>query len=132
MSEANSKQGALPGLEPGEPEQWIITAIDAGLEYHILVEAMSRTEARETFESEFEMYELGVEDDEFDWDHETVFARSQDNAEAIVLERDRDYMRVYDWSCLGNTADIESVDRADDVDGWKKRRATSDAEVVDR
>ncbi|ELY37738.1 hypothetical protein [Natronorubrum tibetense] len=74
MFEAESKQGALPGFEPGEPKQWIITAMETGLEYHILVEAMSRTEARETFESEFEMCELGVEDDEFDHNHESLFA----------------------------------------------------------
>ncbi|SIS06108.1 hypothetical protein [Natronorubrum daqingense] len=132
MPETECEQAPLPGLEPGKPTEWLVTVTDAGLEYAVLVEAMSRNEARETFKSEFEMFELGVEDDEFDWDHETVFARTEENAEQIALAREREYMRVYDSSNLGNTATVEAVVEASEADGWATRRARREADEVDR
>lgn len=128
MSE--SQQGALPGLEPGEPDEWVVTVTDGGLEYTVLIEAMTRRQAREDFEEEFYCFEVGVEDDEFDFDHEVVYARSQDDAEEIALARDRDYMRTYQAPNLGQDADVLSVDRSSEVNGREERRAKRDAEAI--
>lgn len=122
-------QDGLPGLDVVTERKWIVTVRDHGLARKVLVNALSKREARETFLDEFDLYEIGVEDDEFDWDHEVVYARSADDAERIALARDRDYMRTYDTVCLG-VGEVVAVDRADAVDGWKERRAQREAELV--
>jgi hypothetical protein len=123
-------QAALPGLEIGTERAWILTVECDGLTYTVLIEAMTKVEAAETFREEFDEYEVGVEDDDFDWDDEIVWARSREDAEEIALERDRDYMRTYQAPCLGNTATVREVEPADTVDGSDVRQAKRDVKVV--
>lgn len=130
MSESQSHQAALPGLEPGTTDEWIVTVTDGGLEYTVLIEAMTRREARETFSEEFYCFEVGVEDEDFDFDHEVVYARSQEDAEKIALSREREYMRTYQAPNLGQDADVLSVDRPSQVHGRIKRRTKRDAEAI--
>jgi hypothetical protein len=136
---SHTKQSPLPGTELGTEREWIVTFEDCGLEDMVLVEAMTRREARETFNEEFELFDIGVhidpdafgvDDDDDDWTWENIYARSRSDAKEIALQRDRKYQSVYEVSDLGNTATVTSVDRFEDVDGWKPSRAKREAEVV--
>lgn len=123
-------QSALPGMDVGTEQPWVLTIECDGLTYTVVIDAMTKADAAETFNAEFEEYEVGVEDGDFEWDHETVWARSQADAEEIALERDREYMRTYQAPCLGNRATVVSTEPFDAVDGSKVRRAKSEADLV--
>jgi len=124
------KQFALPGMELGTPSDWILTIKEHGITYNVLVEAMTKKEATRIFQSEFALYEMSVEDEDFDWDSELVWARSLEDAEQIALDRKHEYMNVTDsWSC-GNNSTVISVDPKENVDGWKVRRAKRERKLV--
>lgn len=137
MSDAESsqsKQTALPGLDEPDAKPFVVSVTDRGagmIDYHVLIEAMTRSEAEEIFNEEFQLYEVGVYDEDWEWEHEGCFARSNGHAKRITLARDRDYMKVYEVSPLGNDARVDSIEPLEDVENTRHvRQAKSEANKV--
>lgn len=140
-SGGEDRQTPLPGMEKGEPTEYLLTVEDAGLEYAVIVEAMTKQEARDTFDEEYTFFELGiyidpdafgVDEDDDDWTHEALFARTAENAREIALNREQKYIEVYDTEPLPSDTTIVSVDPVESITGSRVRQAKRDVEVVPR
>ena len=130
---ADTDQRTLAGDaldEDAGQREFVFTVEDAGLTYAVVVPGESYADAERRFEDECDFYEVSVEDHDFEWDHEAVWATSEENAREIALERDRDWARVTEAPNLGNDADVTDVTPLSKASGIRVRKAVRDAKVV--